>query len=935
VGYLHLVNDDQETLKLVTWNREAQKGCQAAFDDHYPISAAGIWADSFRQRQVVIHNDYPAQASAAGLPEGHFPLQRHMSAPVVDGNLVRMIIGVGNKEEPYHQADAQQLQMVSDSIQTIIMRHRAEQKLIESNRRLKLATDSAEMGVWELDLVADQLIWDEQMFRLYGLDGGEECGGYGEWLQRIEEEDRAEVRHQFDALSTQKLSVELEFRILRRQDGERRTLKSHALVQCSAEGVPQKLVGVSYDISNRKKREKKLQLAANVFHFAHEGIVITDFDAVILDVNETFTTITGFTREEAIQANPRILKSERHDSHFYRQMWRSLLNHGQWCGEIWNRRKDGQVYPANLTISAIRDDKGGTSHYVALFTDISAQKEAQQRLEQIAHFDALTGLPNRTLLGDRLRQDMIHASRRQQRLTLAFIDLDGFKAVNDNYDHSVGDLLLQTVAKRMQQALREGDTLARLGGDEFVAVLVDLKQNQEGVVMYQRLLAAASQPLEISGAVIQVSASLGVTFYPQREEIDADQLLRQADQAMYQAKQKGKNCYQIFDADLESRFRFTQGTIERLVAAVRDGEMELYYQPKIHLRRGEVVGAEALIRWNHPTRGVLPPAEFLPIIDNHPLIATIGEWVLEVALQQLQQWQRAGVNLLLSINVAAYQLQQKGFVPHLEAALARYPEVSPRTLVLEILETTALDDVSHSSEVVLACRELGVGVSLDDFGTGYSSLAYLRQLPVTEIKIDQSFVRDMLHDPADFSIVNGVLGMSEAFQIEVVAEGVETEEQGVLLIQAGCRYAQGYAIARPLPLAGFEAWMRSWRPVTAWCQSERIRGEGQPLLFAGICHRSWVRQLQRYLSASRDTPPPMNIRFCRFGRWLEEYRQQFRESQQLHEVELCHNRIHEVAAELIAHHQQGEPSAPNQIREVTALSERLLGLLQQLYTQDP
>jgi diguanylate cyclase (GGDEF)-like protein/PAS domain S-box-containing protein len=576
------------------------------------------------------------------------------------------------------------------------------------------------------------------------------------------------------------------------------------------------------DISERKQVEEQLRLAANVFIHAREGIVITDADARVIAVNDAFASITGYARDEVIGRNPRILRSGLQEGEFYAKMWRALVEQGHWSGEISNRRKNGEVYVELLTISAVRDLEGKPRQYVGLFSDITPLKEQEKRLENIAHYDALTGLPNRVLLADRLQQSMVQAQRRGQPMAVVYLDLDGFKAVNDRHGHETGDQLLIAVATRMKLALREGDTLSRLGGDEFVAVLPDLADAAASVPMLARLLAAAAQPLPVGDLVLQVSASLGVTFFPQAEDIDADQLLRQADQAMYQAKLAGKNRYHVFDSDLDRSVRGHHESLERIRRALAENEFVLHYQPKVNMRSGEVIGVEALVRWQHPEKGLLAPALFLPLIEDHPLAVELGEWVIDSALGQIEEWLASGLNIPVSVNVGARQLQHPEFTDRLRRALAAHPGVRHGDLAMEVVETSALEDLLRVSRLIDTCREFGVTFALDDFGTGYSSLTYLKRLPVTQLKIDQSFVRGMLDDPDYRVILEGVIGLARSFRRDLIAEGVETAVHGTMLLQLGCELAQGYGIARPMPAQELPGWAANWRPDPAW--SERTPG---------------------------------------------------------------------------------------------------------------
>ena len=567
----------------------------------------------------------------------------------------------------------------------------------------------------------------------------------------------------------------------------------------------------------KEKRAKELALAASVFAHAGEAITITDAAGTILDVNDTFTQTTGYSREDVIGQNSRIFQSGRQSSEFYVDMWQTLLEEGFWYGEIWNRRKSGEVYAAMKTISAVRDAHNVTTHYVSLCTDITLLKEHQDQLERIVHFDILTKLPNRSLLADRLSQAMLHCRRDNLALAVVFLDLDGFKRINDAHGHDVGDEMLIALSLRMKEVLREGDTLARIGGDEFIAVLTGLIRVEDCEHVLERFLLAASEPIIIGDLVLKVSASIGVTLYPQ-DSSDADLLIRHADQAMYIAKESGKNRYHLFDTAQDDAVKVQRKNLAAIRSALDNEQFVLYYQPKVNMMTGAVIGVEALIRWQHPKRGLLNPIEFLPVIENNPMSIEIGEWVIDTALTQISHWQtmRPGLPVSISVNIAAVQLQQSDFMDRLAALLAAHSDVEPRYLALEVLETSALNDVQHVCTIMEACIALGVSFALDDFGTGYSSLTYLRRLPVSQIKIDQSFIRDMLVNPNDLAIVQGVIALAKSFKLEVMAEGVETIEHGTALVQLGCELAQGYGIARPMPASDVPAWISGWKPDIRW-----------------------------------------------------------------------------------------------------------------------
>ncbi len=552
----------------------------------------------------------------------------------------------------------------------------------------------------------------------------------------------------------------------------------------------------------------KLRLTSIVFENTMECITITDAEGNIIDVNPAFSQVTGYAREEVLGENPRFLKSGHHDQAFYAAMWQAINTTGYWSGELWNRTKTGECYPELRSISAVTDTQGAVIHYVGISSDISQLKQHEERLERMAHYDALTGLPNRVLLADRMKQAIALAKRERKMLGVCYLDLDGFKPINDTFGHQAGDHVLVEIARRIGNILREGDTVARLGGDEFVGLLPDLNRVEECIVTLKRLHENIALPIGIQGQSFSLTASIGVSIFP-NDDNDPDVLLRHADQAMYIAKQSGKNRYHLFDPTHNQQSRAHYEAMLRIQHGLDNQEFELYYQPKVDLSTRQVVGAEALIRWNHPERGLLLPGEFLNNIGNSELEISLGEWVIDTALNQLMQWCEAGFAMDVAVNIAANHLQSEEFVDYLEHTFTGYPNLPSGRLYIEILETAALEDFAEVTATMEACRMMGTRFALDDFGTGYSSLTYLHRLPVDTLKIDQSFVRDMLVDKGDNAIVQGVIALAKAFGLKTVAEGIETMEHFEALLAMGCESGQGYGIARPMPVSALIGWARN------------------------------------------------------------------------------------------------------------------------------
>lgn len=837
-------------------------------------------------------------------------------------------------KKPFKDSDGNdQILVLAHDITDILQ---AQTQLEESESKLSTILDNVDAYIYLKDREGKYLFANRAVRELWQVEMPD-IVGFGD--SKFFDTETAEIIVKNDRLVIERGQMLKTEEVNTLPNGTTTTYQSTKLPLLNEEGAVYALCGISVDITEIKRIEKALRESEQRFKMAgraaydliYEWDVVTDSLCWFGDVDN----MLGYPKGEIshdIQAWLHLIHPEdvavlADAVDLHRESTQPIRY------EYRIRHQNGKYLYWSDHALPLLNEAGEPYKWIGVCTDITTQKEQQNQLEFSAYHDKLTNLPNRVLLADRLSQAMHQVRRRELKLAVAYIDLDGFKEINDQYGHEVGDHLLIAIGQRFQTLLREGDTIARLGGDEFVAVMIDMEGSVDLIPLLRRILHSVSQPVEVGGLKLQVSASLGVTFYPQTEEVDGDKLLRQADQAMYQAKLEGKNRYFFFDTEQDRSLRGQRENLERVASALSEGEFELYYQPKVNMKSGDIVGMEALIRWNHPEEGVLLPGQFLPLVEDKPVAVQIGEWVIRAALQQIRRWQDLGQDIPVSVNIGGLQLQQANFVDRLGSILSEFPEVAPKMLELEVLESSALQDITIVSRVMKQCQALGVTFSLDDFGTGYSSLTYLKYLPAELLKIDRSFVRDMLEDPDDLAILESVVGMSTAFRRGVIAEGVEEIAHGELLIQLGCNLAQGYAIAKPMPASDVLDWVRGWNPPVEWQQKRLVSRDNISLLFAEIEHRAWVKQVEDYLGDSLLEWPEYDITKCRFGEWLSnEGRNKYGYSALFPEIESLHEQIHlcgEMAckAKLSNQVERSEESLREMHRNSHALLEKLQLLL--------
>jgi diguanylate cyclase (GGDEF)-like protein/PAS domain S-box-containing protein len=777
-------------------------------------------AATSREVQYVSSHQQAADASHADIgPHGHYHV------PIIsNGNVLGVMVLYLKQGHVQQERETEFLVSVASTLAGMINHRLIQNELLESRARLERTQRFAHLGGWEWNLGSRQFTLSEESCRILNTPFSANTMSLGEALNFFHPDDRPVFSKTITQAVTEGDTLDHDYRI-RLQNGAERVVNCQAEPSYDAAGNVVRLTGTLHDITERKYVEDKLRLSATVFENTSEGVMIADSSGHIISVNRAVTTITGYSADELIGKTPAILKSGRQDQQFYASLWQSIRETGHWQGELWNRRKNGDIYPEWLNISVARNEHGEVTNHVAIFSDISAMKESESKLKHLAHHDPLTGLPNRMLLNARMHQSMAYARRNNTILAILFLDLDKFKMINDTLGHPVGDLLLQEVARRLTDCLREEDTISRLGGDEFVVLLENLGDTCLASSIAQKINAALAKKFQLLQHEIFISCSIGISIFPNDGD-DIDVLFKNADSALYRAKELGRDNYQYYTADMSTRAMERMLLENDLRHALERNELLIYYQPQADLYNGSIIGMEALLRWQHPQNGLMLPASFIPLAEETGLINPIGEWVLRTACARLKTWMDAGMcKSRVSVNLSSIQFKQKNLVEVVAAAL-HDSGLPPECLELELTESMIMHDAESTILLLQQIKALGVRIAIDDFGTGYSSLSHLKRFPIDRIKIDQSFVRNITTDPADAAVSQAIISMSHSLNMTTVAEGVETEAQLEFLRSRHCNEIQGFHFSHPLPEREMERLMQTGYHIqstpTAAAVDERI-----------------------------------------------------------------------------------------------------------------
>ncbi len=736
--------------------------------------------------------------------------QSHYIVPIVRNNqLFGVLMLYAEAGHPGGENERKFLETVANTLAMLIERQQGADRLLTSETNLAKAQQIAQLGYWDWHISENLLFWSEQVYRIFGLLPEETPPTYDNFLSQIHPDDRQKVQEAVQLSLTSKAPYTTNHRIIR-EDGALREVHEEGEVEYDAHGVPLRMFGTVQDITQLQRTEAQLALAARVFDSSIEGITITDANGIIQSVNRAFTHITGYSAEEAIGRNPSILKSDRHDAEFYRAMWSTLLAEGRWEGEIWNRRKNGEVYPERLTITAITDEYGQITQNVAVFHDMSEIRSYEEQLHFRAYHDALTGLPNRLLMLDRFNVAISHAQHLHKQVAVLVLDLDNFKHINDSLGHNIGDLLLQQVAERLQEGIAADHTVGRLGGDDFAILIEESEDEQEAVRMAEKVIALFAKPFNLTIYETFVTVTIGITFFPS-DGSDADTLLKNAELAMYRAKEEGKNKYQLFTPAMNAKVVHRLSLENSLRKALERDEFLVYYQPKVATATGCIVGMEALVRWQSADGRLISPLDFIPLAEETGLIIPIGEYVLRRACRDTRQWLKKNEKLVVSVNLSPRQFMQENLVQTITDILQE-TGLPPSQLELEVTESAVMFNEQAALAQLCELKETGIRLALDDFGTGYSSLHFLRKLPLDTLKIDRAFIKELPAEPNSAAIATAIIAMAQALHLDVVAEGVENVAQLDFLNRLNCTEIQGFLFSPPVTGAAFAEFLNTSKP---------------------------------------------------------------------------------------------------------------------------
>ncbi len=691
--------------------------------------------------------------------------------------------------------------------QDITAQKKGEENFQKVIQRLKKAQQVASIGHWYLDIQKNELEWSDEVFRLFGLQKQEFEPTYHSFLHYIHPEDREAVHNAYSQSLTQKSNYQIRHRIITKNQ-EVRYVEEACVHEKDENGEIIASIGTVKDISETILFERELKLAYMVFQNIHDSIVITDHTLKITDVNQAFTKLSGYSRQEILGETPRILKSGWHDTAFYAQMWQEINEKGYWLGEVRDRRKNGSIYIAEISITSVKDETGNLSNYIAISNDVTDRREKEKRINQLAYYDILTNLPNRILLQERVEQRIYGAAKQDQKFAILFLDLDNFKVVNDSLGHFAGDQFLREISSRIQKILYRSDIVSRISGDEFIILLDLIHKPEDAIKVARKIIQELSEPAFILNKTLQSSVSIGISIYPD-DGLDYETLIRNADSAMYYVKQRGKNSYQFFREEMNQKAKERLNLEIHLRKAIKEGGFSLAFQPKVSLKERKIIGFEVLLRFENGESNIISPSIFIPLLEELNLIQEVGRWVLKQACILGKPIIDKYPGLSMSVNVSGLQLENSIFIAQVESIIneTNFP---PSLLDLEITESIALSSINQVHERMQEIAQMGIHISIDDFGTGYSSLYQISNLHANSLKIDRSFIRELTYNKKSAIVTKTIINLSKELKLFTIAEGAESLEEIHILQELQCDAVQGYFFSKPLSYDGLITFIDSF-----------------------------------------------------------------------------------------------------------------------------